>query len=236
VSVKGACERLGPATSWMRRVPEPELMDDDAQVRAYAEADFEEPHRRFLSLFQAQFPGQDICGYVLDLGCGPADITVRFARAHPRAIVHGVDAAPNMLKYGRRAVARHGLEARIVLLQGYLPGATLPRPQYQCVISNSLLHHLRDPQALWDTVRQRAASGAPVFVMDLTRPETRQRAWRLVQTHSAGEPRVLQRDFFNSLCAAYTPAEIERQLGRARLVGFSVRQVSDRHVAVTGRA
>lgn len=40
----------------MQRIPEPDLMDDDAQARAYAEADFSEPHENFIALFKQQWP------------------------------------------------------------------------------------------------------------------------------------------------------------------------------------
>jgi SAM-dependent methyltransferase len=220
----------------MERIPEPELMDDEAQARAYAEADFEEPHNRFVALFQAEFAGEDIAGYVLDLGCGPADITIRFARAFPRAALHGIDGAASMLRYGCQAVIGQGLEGRIALYQGYLPGAATPRSRYRCIISNSLLHHLRDPNVLWETIRARADLGAPVFVMDLARPQSEADAWALVQRYSGGEPEILQRDFFNSLCAAYVPQEVQGQLSRAGLAGLSVRRVSDRHLVAAGRA
>src|SRR3569833_3307130 len=96
----------------MQRIPEPELMDDDAQARAYAEADFEDAHARFIALFREQFTDVDITGTVLDLGCCPADITVRFARAYPRCVVLGVDGAAAMLSYGERRVVRGGGQAR----------------------------------------------------------------------------------------------------------------------------
>ena len=38
----------------MRRIPEPELMDDAEQAKAYAEADFSEPNQRFLELFRLE--------------------------------------------------------------------------------------------------------------------------------------------------------------------------------------
>jgi len=34
----------------VQRVLEPELMEEEEQARAYAEADFEEPHSRFIGL------------------------------------------------------------------------------------------------------------------------------------------------------------------------------------------
>ncbi|MCP4716998.1 MAG: class I SAM-dependent methyltransferase, partial [Deltaproteobacteria bacterium] len=67
----------------MQRIAEPELMLDKEQARAYAEADFDEPHSMFIDLFRERFRERECEGYVLDLGCGPGDITFRFARAYP---------------------------------------------------------------------------------------------------------------------------------------------------------
>ena len=65
----------------MDRTPEPELMDDAEQARAYAEADFEEPNSHFLALYAEKF--SDAQGNVIDLGCGPGEITIRFAMRYP---------------------------------------------------------------------------------------------------------------------------------------------------------
>lgn len=217
----------------MQRIPEPELMEDEAQVRAYAEADFEAPHSSFIELFKQVFPTLSITGSVLDLGCGPADISLRFARAYPDCEIHGVDAAAAMLTFGDKAVRQADLAHRVRLLTGYLPGACLPRRHYDVVISNSLLHHLADPMTLWLTVKDYAAVGAPVFIMDLMRPASQRQARALVAEYAADEPKVLQHDFYHSLLAAYTPLEVEQQLSSLALP-FSVRVVSDRHLVVSG--
>jgi ubiquinone/menaquinone biosynthesis C-methylase UbiE len=217
----------------MKRVPEPELMDQDTQASAYASADFEAPHSQFIELFRETFSYLDPAGMVLDLGCGPADITLRFARAFPDSYLHGVDGARAMLNYGQQAVDAAGLDARISLIEAHLPTTTLPRSEYEVVISNSLLHHLADPMVLWRTIRQFAGVGAPVFVMDLMRPESQAEARQLQLRYAAEEPAILQQDFYHSLCAAYTPAEVEQQLVTAHL-DFAVRVVSDRHFVVAG--
>jgi ubiquinone/menaquinone biosynthesis C-methylase UbiE len=217
----------------MQRIPEPELMDDETQARAYAEADFEVPHSYFIELFQQTFPALSITGSVLDLGCGPADISLRFARAYPDCEIHGVDAAAAMLAYADKAIQQAKLNERIRLVTAYLPVARLPRRHYDVVISNSLLHHLADPMTLWQTVQEYAVPGAPVFIMDLLRPTSQTRAQALVAEYAADEPQVLQHDFYHSLLAAYTPKEVEQQLNSLGLP-FSVRVVSDRHLVVSG--
>jgi ubiquinone/menaquinone biosynthesis C-methylase UbiE len=218
----------------MRRIPEPELMDEEAQARAYAEADFSEPHEHFVVLFREAFPGLEPAGTVLDLGCGPADVTIRFARAFPNCRIDGVDGAAAMLRFGRDAVDRAGLDGRIRLIEAYLPGALLPLESYGAVISNSLLHHLADASVLWDAVKRWGKPGAPVFVMDLLRPDAPEQVERLVRQYAESEPEILKRDFHNSLCAAYRPDEVLEQLHSAGLDGLDLRLVSDRHFVVSG--
>lgn len=218
----------------MERIPEPELMDEPAQARAYATADFEQPHSRFIELFRERFPEREGAGgWVLDLGCGPGDITLRFARAYPGCELHGVDGAPAMLELGRETVTAAGLDHRIKLLQGYLPGAALPRQHYDTVISNSLLHHLSNPMVLWESVIAYGRPGSAVFVMDLMRPDDLHSAYAMVDEYAAGEPEVLRHDFFHSLLAAYRLDEVEGQIRKLQLP-LQVRAVSDRHFTVSG--
>ena len=219
----------------MRRTPEPELMLGQEQARAYAQADFEEPHSHFMELFARRFPQEQAAGYVLDLGCGPADISLRFARAYPQARIHGVDGSEAMLKFGKEAVCREGFEERVQLIHCTLPTMELPQKSYDGVISNSLLHHLQDPQVLWQAIKQFALPAAPVFVMDLMRPANQAQAQEWVATHAATAAEVVKHDFYHSLLAAYREDEIQSQLQEAGLKRFSVEVVSDRHIIVWGR-
>jgi len=217
----------------LERTPEPELMDDPAQARAYAEADFEKPHQYFVDLFGETFPRWE-AGRVLDLGCGPGDITLRFARRYSTSLIEGIDGSEAMLQLARKAVENEGLGGRIGLSHGYLPGAQPPYSGYDAVISNSLLHHLADPGVLWKAIRRYGRPGAAVFVMDLMRPETLKEAQNMVETYAEGEPEVLRRDFYHSLLAAYRIEEVERQLDDAGIDQLTVRPVSDRHLVVSG--
>ena len=221
----------------MERIPEPELMTEDDQAKAYALADFEEAHRRMLEAFGELFPSLRHSGHAIDLGCGPGDIACRFAERYPGWRVDGVDASPAMLGYGPVIMDRYpGVEKRVRLVEGLLPGCTLPRETYDAVLSNSLLHHLAEPQVLWTAVRRLAGSGAPVLIMDLVRPAEKGLVDDLVEQYAAGEPEVLRRDFANSLRAAYRVDEVQSQLAEAQLPWLSVRVVTDRHLVVSGVA
>ena len=219
----------------MPRTLEPELMSDDDQARAYAEADFDAPNSNFVSLFQETFAQRSIKGAFLDLGCGPADITIRLAKAYPNNLFCGVDGSAAMLKYAHEALSRNGdLMNRIKLVEGYIPGAPIPQQPYGAIISNSLLHHLPNPQALWQTIKQYAQPGTLIFVGDLFRPVSQDEAHRIVETYSPNEPEVLKKDFYNSLLAAFTPDEVEDQLRQAGISYLQVRKISDRHMLVWG--
>lgn len=209
-------------------------MNEAAQARAYAEADFSEPHSRCISLLQSTMLRLPETGKALDLGCGPGDISIRFARAYPGWKVDGLDGAKAMLDYGIEAVEQAGLSNRIQLVEAYLPNGAAPHHQYDLIFSNSLLHHLNDPAVLWQSVHRWSKPKTQIFIMDLLRPDTLETAAQFVQQYAAEEPEILQRDFYNSLLAAYRIEEVQAQLQQAQLQHLSIRPVSDRHFIVWG--
>ncbi|MDH3925333.1 MAG: class I SAM-dependent methyltransferase, partial [Xanthomonadales bacterium] len=136
----------------MKRIPEPELMDSEAQTIAYAEADFEEANSLFTQRFLDRFTDLDPAGKMADLGCGPGDIAIRMASALPGWRVTGIDAGENMLRRAQERLHRESLDQRVDFRLAYLPDPSLPKNSFDAVISNSLLHHLPDPQVLWQSI------------------------------------------------------------------------------------
>ena len=216
----------------MERTPEPELMDDPGQAKAYAAADFAEENQGFVDRFGEYFPDFS-GGRVLDVGCGPADIPVRFARRYATCHVLGVDASEPMIRLGQEAVQRAGLGERITLrCERFeaIAGANV----FDAALSNSLLHHLPNPLQFWHKLRQLVKPGAPVLVMDLLRPDSREEAQAIVDRYAATEPDILRRDFYNSLMAAFTEDEVTSQLARMNLTRLLIDVIDDRHWVVGG--
>ena len=218
----------------MQRLPEPELMDDAAQVAAYDRADFEAAHRAIVEHFHRVFPHIETVNTLLDLGCGTADIAIRFAQRFPACKIDAIDGAPTMLQHAKTRIQHAQLENRISLHELRLPKCELPDSHYAAIVSNSLLHHLHDPQHLWSSVRRYAGPDTAIFIADLLRPDSLQSARKLVQCYASDEHEILQRDFYNSLLAAFTVDEVTLQLDRARLRGLQVEQISDRHLLIHG--
>ena len=79
-------------------------MSAEVQAQAYARADFETAHGSYPKLFAEKFPRRLAKAFALDLGCGPCDVTLRFAKANPGYTFHAVDGSVAMLRYAKRAV------------------------------------------------------------------------------------------------------------------------------------
>ena len=218
----------------MQRTPEPELMDGQDQALAYAAADFSAGDQALVDRLQTLFP-QGLGASVVDLGCGPGNISFRLAEQLATSMVLGLDGAAAMLDLARVALAkRPHLATRLHFQQVVFPDAQL-MGGHSAVVSNSLLHHLHDPSVLWQTVLQLGSSNAAVYVKDLRRPSSADEVEDLRSRYLADAPAVLQHDYVASLHAAFTPAEVERQLGQAGLADqLQVQAVEDRYLEVWG--
>jgi ubiquinone/menaquinone biosynthesis C-methylase UbiE len=216
----------------MDRVLEPEIMDGEVEADAYARADFSDSNQWYVDHLVREFPQH--LARVVDLGCGPAEIPVRLARAVAAAHITAVDGSAAMLRLAHESIRAARIQSRISVHHGRLPDLALPEHSFDAVLSKDMLHHLPDPQVLWREARRLVRPGGAVYVMDLIRPDSPLEAREIVERVSRDADPVLKEDFFNSLCAAFTVDEVRAQL-RAADLPLHVEAVSDRHMRVKGR-
>jgi ubiquinone/menaquinone biosynthesis C-methylase UbiE len=219
----------------MQRVLEPEVMDQEAEVTAYARADFSDSNTLFVRTILESIGRSP--RRALDIGCGPGEIPILLAQACTSVDVVAVDASAPMLRIAREAVRKHGLEHRVTLSEQRLPGLVFSRYDFDLIYSKDMLHHIPEPAAFWKEIARLHRQGARdtnVFVVDLCRPESEHDAQRIVETVSANESPLLKKDFYNSLLAAFTPTEIQDQL-RAAGLNLGTAQLGPRHFCVSGR-
>jgi ubiquinone/menaquinone biosynthesis C-methylase UbiE len=216
----------------MDRTLEPELMDDAEQALIYARADFEQENQGFIDRFREYFPDFSE-GHVFDLGCGPGDIPIRFARVFPSCLITGVDGSGPMLRLAEDAVQQAGLSGRITFRCERFQNLAAVRVA-DAAISNSLVHHVKNPLQFWHTLRLVVKPGSPVLVMDLLRPDSPEEAQTIVDRYAAKEPEILRRDFYRSLLAAFTEDEVAAQLAEMNLSRLMVDVPDDRHWVVGG--
>ena len=208
------------------RVLETEVMDTLDEAVDYDAMDHAEVNRVFVADLLAAGPNQ---GETLDLGTGTAQIPIELCRRRPDARVLAVDSAENMLEVARRNVRKAGLADRIRLQRVDAKRLPYPDGQFANVISNSIVHHLPDPQQVLDEAWRVAAPGGLLFFRDLLRPEDDRTVHRLVDTYAAEANRHQQQMFEDSLRAALTVEEISRMVAELGGPPDSVRATTDRH-------
>ena len=209
----------------LKRVPEPELMDDDSEVEAYASAAaaqyLEAIDRSFVDHIARLIHGAGLeAGRVLDLGCGPGQILIMMKQRWPNLHITGLDAGPAMIDKARADASAAGLDITYEVLRLGPNGETkLPYndAEFDIVTCNSVLHHLTNPINALDEMARVAKPEGAVLIRDLARP-----AFlfpypfhvRIFGRHYEGEMRRL---YEASVAAAYTPPELNQMLRKSRL-------------------
>ena len=227
----------------MERVVEPELMENDLQVNDYSDADFEISDNSFISSLKdfAHKEGIDPNGLrtIVDMGCGPGNITEKLALWLPNARIIGIDGSESMI---RKAIERKN-QARIYSDKlNYICGklddnkilSKLNNRLVDLIVSNSCLHHIHDPYSFWNSIKTIGNIGVMNFHRDLRRPLTISKANELMKLYLTDAPPVLKRDYFASLCAAFTVDEVRVQLDNETLRNLNVCEIQDRYLEVAG--
>jgi SAM-dependent methyltransferase len=226
----------------LERVPEPEEMDDIGDVSNYSSAaqeshldaiddTFVEHLRRLLP--PSTSPARDPLAqyWALDVGTGPAQIPVKILGLFHDLNFVALDRSANMLAAARHNAAQAGVSERLTLIRS--DALTLPFSdgRFSAVISNSVLHHARDPVPYLRELFRVASPNAAVLIRDLRRPSGPLLGWHLWRhgRHYRGEMRRL---FDASVKAAYTEDELEGMLAKAGGYGASVFRYRGAHVGV----
>ena len=148
--------------------------------------------------------------------------------------VIGVDGAAAMLHLARaRAATMHHPPRLMECSLQHLVESDLVNTA-DLIVSNSLLHHLHQPDLLWSLTSGLAVHGCRVLHRDLRRPFSVSELDRLQRTYLPEAPAVLIQDFRASLAAAFEPDEVTSQLKRAGLNGLRVETEDDRYLVVSG--
>ena len=207
------------------------------RVQAYAAADFSSGDQATIEAIQrlvftsSPMPPDPL---VVDLGCGPGNITLRMAHLFPKARIIGIDGAESMLALARERAEKQQLDMSFLCqtLQEVLRGPLLG--QADLIVSNSLLHHLHQPDLLWTVTQALAAPGCRALHRDLRRPASDAEIEQLLRKHLPSAPEVLQHDFSASLAAAFEPQEVTAELHRLGLNQLTVSAEDDRYLVVSG--
>ncbi|MDA0659613.1 MAG: class I SAM-dependent methyltransferase [Planctomycetota bacterium] len=217
---------VDPKSDWLPRTLESEVMASDEEALAYDDMDHATVNSQFIDdLLAVGLAGSA----VLDLGTGTARIPIMLCRRSPNVRVMAADLSVGMLDMARRNVEISGLRERIQLDHSDAKQLPYADEMFDVVMSNSMVHHLSDPElALRESLRV-LRQGGLVFMRDLLRPRTNADVERLVSTHAQNENEEAKAMLRASLHAALTLPEIQAIVTDICGDGGNVQVTSDRH-------
>jgi ubiquinone/menaquinone biosynthesis C-methylase UbiE len=201
-------------------------MDTEQEARDYDAMDHAEVNARFCADLLATAPP---LGRVLDVGTGTALIPIELCRRYRDCVVDAIDLATHMLALAERNVAAAGFANRVTVARVDAKATGWPSHRFDVVMSNSIVHHIPEPDAVLAEMVRVLAPGGWLFIRDLLRPATEAELRHLVATY-AGDANAHQRQMFaDSLHAALTLAEVRDRVAALGYPADDVRQTSDRH-------
>ncbi len=212
----------------LTRTLEPEVMDTAEEARDYDAMDHSTVNRvfvdDFLPVYAAGTPGP-----ILDVGTGTAQIPIELCRRNPAFQLTAIDLADHMLAVGRENVRRAGLEKQLRLERWDAKDMPCADGSFAAVISNSIVHHIPEPMAVFVEMVRVVQAGGVLFVRDLLRPDDEQMLRGLVELYATGANFHQRKMFADSLHAALSLAEVQSLVTALGFHAATVRQTTDRH-------
>lgn len=224
------------------RTLEPEVMDSAEEAVDYDTMDHSSVNRIFVDdLLQAA----DAAGFserlvsssnrlrILDVGTGTAQIPIEFCQRPVSVDLVAIDLAAEMLRLAERNIREAGLPDCIQLKLVDAKELPFDDAEFDWVITNSIIHHIPEPQ---DSLREMVRvlkSGGILFVRDLMRPTSSESVEKIVSMYTGDENSDQQQLFRQSLHAALTRSEIAELVNAHSWTTSIVEATSDRHWTVT---
>jgi ubiquinone/menaquinone biosynthesis C-methylase UbiE len=107
---------------------------------------------------------------------------------------------------------------------------------FDSVFSNSILHHIPEPIDFLREAWRVLKPGGMLLIRDLFRPDSEERARELVAMYAVEESQHAQDLFYDSLCAALRPDELDALAKEIGIRNYKIITDSDRHMSLQIKA
>jgi len=204
----------------MERIPEPELMKKKEQVISYDEADFSEGEVNLINQINHYLLKKNIFlgekDLIVDLGCGPGNISEKLARKWPNTEVVGIDGSKEMIlraehnkKISTNQKKLKNLRYICSDIKDIKSTGFFLNKNISLLVSNSLIHHIIHLEDFFNTIRSLSSNITLNFHKDLKRPLDDKSALELKAQCSSKYNEILTNDYYASLRASYTFKELK---------------------------
>ncbi len=229
----------------MKRIPEPELMETKEQVISYDKADFSEGEFNLINQINHYLLRKNISlnekDLIVDLGCGPGNISEKLAIKWPNSEVVGIDGSKEMIlraefnketstnKQNLKNLRYICSDIKDIKLINFLLNREI-----SLLVSNSLIHHIIHLEDFFNSIRSLSSNITLNFHKDLKRPLDEKSALELKAQCSAKYNETLTNDYYASLRASYTFRELKNFTLENNLSSLEVFEDGDKYLIVYG--
>ena len=230
----------------MERIPEPELMVEKEQVISYDEADFSEGENNLINQIDYYLLRKDIFldkkDLIVDLGCGPGNISEKLAIKWPNTEVVGIDGSKEMIlraEYNKN-ISKNQKKLKNLRyicsdIKEIKSNNFFNKKKISLLVSNSLIHHITYLEDFFNTIRSLSSNTTVNFHKDLKRPVNEKSALELKAQCSTKYNEILTNDYYASLRASYTFKELKNFTLENDLSSLDVFEDSDKYLIVYGK-
>ena len=229
----------------MKRIPEPELMEKKEQVISYDEADFSEGEFNLINQINHYLFRNNISlskkDLIVDLGCGPGNISEKLATKWPNTEVVGIDGSKEMIlraEYNKETSANKKKLKNLRYICSDIKDIKstnfLLTKEISLLVSNSLIHHITHLEDFFKTIRSLSSNITVNFHKDLKRPLDEKSFLEIKAQCSNKYNEILTTDYYASLRASYTFKELRNFTLENDLSSLEVFEDGDKYLIVYG--
>ena len=230
----------------MERIPEPELMNKKEQVISYDEADFSKGEDELINQIYYYLKKNNISlsdkDLIVDLGCGPGNISEKLSIKWPYTEVVGVDGSVEMIQKAesnkinfKNQKKLHNLHYICSDIKYIELGRISPSKEISLLVSNSLIHHITYLDDFFKNIIRLSSNKTVNFHKDLKRPMDKKSALTLKAKCSSQYNNILTKDYYASLRASYTYKELKDFTLEKNLSSLDVFEDGEEYLIVYGK-
>ena len=228
----------------MDRRAEPELMNTKDQVDSYSEADFSKGEIKFIRFIKNYLKKNNIHlthnDLIVDLGCGPGNISEKLSKEWPNTSVLGIDGSKEMI---HKAKIRKNSQEKPLNNLNYLcediKNIKLvdisDKKHINLLVSNSLIHHITHINEFFECILSLSSENTLNFHKDLIRPINKKYALELKAECASKYNETLTSDYYASLQASYRADELRNLIANKNLAHLDVLEEDNKYLILYGR-
>ena len=230
----------------MERTVEPELMEREDQVISYAKADFSDGENNLINQINYYLINNNINlnkqELIVDLGCGPGNISEKLSIKWPNANVIGIDGSKEMIRLAelnkKKSSNRRqfkNLSYMCADIKNIKASEICLEKNISLLVSNSLIHHITYLDDFFNCIKRLSSNLTINFHKDLKRPNDEKSALELKEKCAEKYDDILTNDYYASLKASYTLKELKNFIFENKLYSLEVFEEGDQYLVIYGK-